>query len=130
MAILKYTTLKKLLFFRLAKTSLWFSLGAVLGFFFFISFLYIFYRQTHTNRVYSGVTVNDVELGGKTKDEVRKYFAGKNTIMQKTSITFTTPDTTATISAKDIGFGYDADLLAQQAFSIGRSNNTLSNMSL
>ncbi|MCL4353855.1 VanW family protein, partial [Patescibacteria group bacterium] len=36
----------------------------------------------------------------------------------------------ATISAKAINFGYDSKLLSYQAFSVGRSSNSLSNLSL
>ncbi len=115
---------------RFTKVFFWFSLGAILGFFFFISFLYISYRKSHENLVYSGVMVNGVDFGGKTKDEVRQYFANKNKNLQKTKITLYSPQISATISAKQLNFGYDADLLSQQAFSVGRSKNTLSNLSL
>lgn len=128
--------LKKHHWLRLARISFWFSLGLILGFFFFISFLYIFYQKSHTNLIYSGVIVNGVDFGGKTQAEVRDYFIKKNKAIQRNSITLVSSNQTAsdqimaTISAKQIDFGYDADLLASQAFSIGRSNDILSNMSL
>ena len=122
---------------RLVKVSFWFFLGAMLGFFFFTSFLYIFYQKSHANLVYSGVVVNGVDFGGKTRDEVREYFAQKNKLIQKTTIVLIAPTPQpdadphmATISAQQINFGYDANLLADQAYSIGRSDNNLSNMSL
>src|SRR4030066_293421 len=37
---------------------------------------------------------------------------------------------TATVSSKAINFGYDTNLMADQAFLIGRSNNLISNISL
>src|SRR3990167_166775 len=37
---------------------------------------------------------------------------------------------TATISAHDLKFGYDEDLIAKQAISLGRSDNFLSNISI
>ncbi len=142
MAILKYkksgplfrllnTWYHKLPRFKLlSRVFFWFSLGAILGFFFFISFLYISYRKSHENRVYSGIIINGVDFGGKTENEVREYFADKNKNIQKTTITLYSPEASATISAKQLNFGYDANLLAQQALSLGRSDNTLSNMSL
>jgi vancomycin resistance protein YoaR len=127
---LKQLNLKKKTWKRVGKSVFWFALGGILGLFFFVSFLYIFYQKSHTNRVYDGVLVHGIDFGGKTQDEVRTYFAQKNRLVEQTSFTLTSPQTTATISAKDIRFGYDADLLANQAMSIGRSNDTLSNMSL
>lgn len=113
------------------KNILWFTLGSILGLFFFISFLYLFYKQLHANRIYDGVLVNGVNFSGKNPEEIRNYFAKKNNIIQQTTITLQSNQTVATISAKQIDFGYDAALLAEQAMTIGRaSNNTLSNMSL
>jgi len=84
----------------------------------------------HTNLIYEGVLVNGVDLGGKTTDEVKAYFFQKNKHTQDTTIILTGHNVTATISAKQINFGYDENLLTQQAFSVGRSDNLLSNMSL
>jgi vancomycin resistance protein YoaR len=134
--VLSLRKMKKHHWLRLTRISFWFSLGMILGFFFFISFLYIFYQKSHTNLVYSGVLVNGIDFGGKTQAQVRDYFISKNKSIQKTSITLVAPDGSgsdqimATISAKQIDFGYDADLLASQAYSIGRSTDILSNMSL
>ncbi len=122
--------LKKKLFSKAAKISLWFLFGAFLSLFLFASFLYLTYRQSYVNFVYMGVQVNGVDFGGKTKDEVRKYFAKKNTIFRQTLFTLTSPEKTATFSAKQINLGYDENLLASQAFSVGRSDNTFSNMSI
>src|SRR5882724_864447 len=128
--LVKTFAAKRKLIGRFAKACLWFSLGAIFGFFFFVSFLYIGYRQMHTNLIYEGVLVNGVDLGGKTTDEVKAYFFQKNKHTQDTTIILTGHNVTATISAKQINFGYDENLLTQQAFSVGRSDNLLSNMSL
>jgi vancomycin resistance protein YoaR len=115
---------------RFFTSSMWFVLGAGLGFFFFISFLFIYYRESHTDKVYAGVMVNGIDFGGKTKDQVRQYYDQKNKIIAKTTFRLNSPAMTATISARQISFGYDAPLLAQQAYSIGRSDNVITNMSL
>lgn len=128
--IKKLFAFKKKFFARAARVSLWFSLGALVGFFFFISFLYITYRQTHTNLVYEGVMVNGIDFGGKTQNQVRTYYAQKNKYIRNTTLLLTSKDLTATISAKEIEFGFDENLLSQQAYSIGRSDNMFSNMSL
>src|SRR5207247_1842012 len=122
--------LRKLDYRYLGKAVLWFLTGAVLGFFFFSSFLYISYKSSHADKIYEGVIINNVDFGGKTKEEARKYFAKKNSVIQKNVFVLTSPDATATISAKEIGIRYDEKLLSEQAFSIGRGKNTLSNINV
>ncbi len=126
----KLLTNKKKIASHVAKISLWFSLGALVGFFFFVSFLYISYKQNHTHVIYEGVMVNGVDFGGKTEEELKHYFAKRNHDIRSTKVTVTDHDAIATISASQIAFGYDETLLADQAMSVGRSNNLLSNMSL
>jgi vancomycin resistance protein YoaR len=128
--IKKIFSLKKTILARAARVSLWFSLGAVVGFFFFVSFLYITYRQTHTNLVYEGVMVNGIDFGGKTQEQVKTYYAQKNKYIRNTTLSLTHKDLVATVSAKEIEFGFDENLLSQQAYSIGRSDNMFSNISL
>jgi vancomycin resistance protein YoaR len=115
---------------KLIKSLLWFSCGAIVGFFFFFSFLYVLYKQTHTNLIYEGVLIDGINFGGKTQEQVAFYFTQKNNHIQQTNLTLTHPEVTATISAKQIEIGYDSDLLAKQAMSIGRSSNMLANASL
>ena len=54
----------------------------------------------------------------------------KNKYIRNTDIVLSNDSLSATISAREIDFGYDENLLTLQAFSVGRSNNMLSNMSL
>lgn len=115
---------------RIGKSVFWFTLGGILGLFFFISFIYIFYQRAHTDRVYEGVIVNGVDFGGKTKDEVKNHFLEKNSKISGTVFTLKSPQVTATVSAEEIGFGYDAELLSTQAMSIGRSEDIVTNMSI
>jgi vancomycin resistance protein YoaR len=113
------------------KSFMWFITGGILGLFFFVSFLYIAYKDMHANKVYEGVMVNNVNFSGKDPATVQKYFADKNNRIQNTTIILQSNQTAATISAKQIGFGYDANLLANQAMTVGRSSpNAISNMSL
>ncbi|MBP6881979.1 MAG: VanW family protein [Candidatus Levybacteria bacterium] len=104
-------------------TCLWFLLGACIGLFFFASFVYIYFKHTYDNKVYPGVSVSSIELGGKTQDEVAAYFSKLNEPLQKKRIVFTANEKSATVSAKELEIGYDEKLLAKQAFSIGRSGN-------
>lgn len=117
-------------FNQLLKGFFWFGSGIAIGFFFFVSFLFIFYQKSYKDFVYSGVFVDGVDFSGKTQNYVKNYFFKKNQTISKYTIEFSAPSATATVSAKQIGFGYDDSLLAQQAFLIGRSENRLSNLYL
>lgn len=113
------------------KNVLWFSLGSIIGLFFFVSFLFIYYQKTHENRIYEGVLINGVDFSGKTATDVKGYFDGKNTALQQTKLSLQSPEKVATISAKQIDFGYDSTLLAHQAVTVGRSGgNILSDLSI
>lgn len=113
---------------KILKGFFWFVSGAIIGFFFFVSFLFIVYQKNYKNFVYSGVFVDGVDFGGKTQVDIKNYFSKKNLMIGKHVIEFSAPTTNATVSGQQIGFGYDEDLLAQQAFLIGRSDNHLSNL--
>lgn len=74
--------------------------------------------------------INGMDFGGKTQEQVKDYFAQKNKYISNTKVVLTHEDIIATVSAKEIGFGHDENLLAQQAYSIGRSDNLLSDISI
>lgn len=121
---------KKNKFLPFVKSCFWFFIGATLGLFFFTSFVLIGFQKLHTGVVYPGVMVNGVSFGGKTKEEVKNYFAKKNTKIADSQFAFVSADEIATISAKQLEAGYDEKLLAIQAFSVGRSGDYLSDLSL
>ncbi len=118
------------MYFKIAKISFWFLTGAVLGFFLFISFSYLIFRKINTNQVYPGVMVEGIDLGGKTESEVQELFSKKNDLIANVKFSLSDGIQGATVSAKDLEFGYNQNLIAKQALSIGRGNNFLSNVSL
>lgn len=127
----KNTHIKKKHVKLVAKNLMWFVLGGIFGLFFFISFLYLVYEKVHINRIYDGVFVSGVNFSGENPEIVQKYFNDRNKIIQKTTITLYADQPIATVSAKEIGFGYDSNLLAIQAMTVGRaSNDPLTKMSL
>lgn len=115
---------------RVLRISFWFVLGIFLGFFFFVSFLYLTYRATSADKVYEGVFVNGKDFGGKSPEFVKSYFAKKNKELDSTAFILNSPELTATISAKQIDYGFDEELISKQAYSVGRSNDILSDMSI
>lgn len=112
------------------KSLLWFIIGSVLGVFLFVSFAFILFRQEYQNKVYPGIFIQGVNFGGKTKTETINFLRQKNSKIAQTKITFTYLANSISTSARHLGIGYNANLLGTQAFSIGRSDNILSNLSL
>lgn len=121
---------KKENYARFAKSAFWFLVGVTLGLFLLISFIFIVFQRMYANVVYPGVLIDGVHFGGKTEKQVQQYFIEKNAALGDTQFEFTTPGHIATISAQELEVGYDENLLANQAYSIGRSNDVLANISL
>lgn len=106
----------------------WFFLGATIGLFFFLSFVYIFYKQAYEGQVYPGVSINGEDFSGKKTQDVENYFQKKNDGFSGTIFAISNDEEVINLSAKELKFGYDADLLAEQAYSLGRSENLPSNI--
>jgi len=112
------------------KVLFWFTVGAILGLFLLVSFAFIIFQKINANVVYPGVIISNIDLGGKTALQVNEIFAKKNENIGKTKFVFVSDAEVATISASQIGYGYDQDLITKQAMSIGRSKNVFSDISL
>ncbi|HKC15052.1 MAG TPA: VanW family protein [Patescibacteria group bacterium] len=109
----------------------WFSTGIFLSLFFVISFAFLIFQKVNDGKVYPGVIVNGVNVGGMKKDNVKEYFSKKNESAKNTTFTFVNDkNIVATVSAQEINFGFNEDLIAIQAFSVGRSDNILTNVYL
>jgi len=115
---------------KILKIFFWFSTGMFLGFFLLISFSFLLFKQIYNHKVYPGVAINGIDFGGKTEEEIRKYFNDKNNRIAETKFIFLSEGESATVSAKEIELGYDENLISAQALSIGRSKNNFSNLSL
>lgn len=114
----------------ISKTTFWFSMGVLLGLFFLISFGFLLFQLIYSHVVYPGVSVESIPLGGKTQAEVAAYFAKRNEAIAATTFTFTSSDSIATVSARTLHLGFNGNLLAQQAMSVGRSSDIFSNIIL
>lgn len=113
-----------------SKILFWFSVGAGLGLFLFLSFAFILFQNIYNNTVYPDVIVENLDLGGKTAPQVREIFAQKNEKLAQTQFAIESGVGIATISASQIDYGYDEALIATQAISVGRSKNIFSDISL
>jgi len=116
--------------FHFTKEVFWFLIGIILGSFFTVSFAFILFQKIYGNSVYPGVYVNNINFGGKTQQEVAAYFDSRNDHIGSTTFTFTYNDQQVMVLAKSIHAGYNSQLIAQQAYSIGRSPYVLSNIVL
>lgn len=127
---MKVLRVKKKVFAQTTKAFFWFAVGATLAFFLLTSFTFVVFEKFNYNLVYPGISVNNIDLGRKTEREVYDLFAKKNEAIANTQFTFLSDTDVATVSAHDLNFGYDQDLIAKQAISLGRSDNSLGNVSL
>src|SRR3990167_9365453 len=64
-----------------SRIAFWFILGAFLSLFFTTSFGFFAYQKLYEEKVYSGIYVNNVDFGGKTKKDVENYFRYKNSLI-------------------------------------------------
>ncbi|MFH1186767.1 MAG: VanW family protein [Candidatus Levyibacteriota bacterium] len=121
---------KKKHFFRAFRVVFWFSVGAFLGLFLITNLGFFVFQRIYYDKIYPGIIINGVNFGGKTTLDIEAYFEKKNSFTENTSLVFTSDYGIATVSAKAIDFGYNGTLLASQAYTLGRSKNTLSNVGL
>jgi vancomycin resistance protein YoaR len=126
----KRTQTRRKFLTQLSKAFFWFITGAALAAFLFISFTFIVYRKLNSGVVYPGITINNINIEKNTRAQVKELFLKKNNAIENTQFTFSLDENLATISAKDLKFGYDQDLIAEQAISLGKSDNFLSNISI
>src|SRR5690242_3538993 len=93
---------KKEFAWHISKTVFWFGTGMVLGLLLLISSALFIFRLIYANRIYPGVFIDGVNVGGQPTSYVTTYFDNKNKTIQATTFTLVHEDTVATISAKDI----------------------------
>lgn len=108
----------------------WFIIGVLFATFLFISFTFFIFKKTNSNLIYPGITVDSIDVGKYTQIQTKELFAKKNDAVNNILITFSLDSLAATISAKDLKIGYDEDLIAKQAMSLGRSGNFFSDISI
>ncbi len=127
---MKIPRIKPKHFLHLGRIIFWFSTGALLALFFIASFSFIIFRSVYKDVVYPGIIINGVNFGGKTESQVYNFFNNRNYQIKDVTFVFTSDKGIATASAGQIDFGYNSALLANQAFNLGRTNNSISNLSL
>ena len=115
---------------KISKTAFWFGVGAFLGLFLLISFTFLLFQIIYRNVAYPGISIGNISVGGKTQAQITEELTRKNNAIREATFTFSVQGNEATISAQILHAGYDGNLLAQQAMSIGRSSDIFSNITL
>lgn len=114
------------LFLHPIKPLFWFIVGVCFALFCISTFFLIYFRVAYQDKVIPGVFVGETYVGEKTVAQIESLYLQKNKKIGKTKIIFS-GENTATVSADDLDIGYDAQLIATQAMSIGKSTDIFSN---
>ena len=109
-------------------SSFWFVVGFLISGAILLSLITAIFEFTYRNSAIPGVFVGNIYVGGKTALEIKKIFNGRNDIIQKNTFIFSADSAEATISAKIIKAGYDTNLIVDQALSLGKTSNIISNV--
>src|SRR3989344_4122568 len=128
--LMKTLRIKKKVLMPISKAFFWFLTGEILAFFLLTSFTFVIFEKVNSDVVYPGIMVGNTDLGRHTQEEVAQIFAEKNENIQDSKITFSDGKNIATSSAKELGIGFNENLMAKQVISLGRSKNFLSNISI
>ncbi|HVZ67186.1 MAG TPA: VanW family protein [Patescibacteria group bacterium] len=108
------------------KSFYWFAVGFLLSGAFLSSLVMFYFQYQYRNRVIPGVFIGNTYVGEKTKDQIQKLFTEKNNLISQNSFSFKTDDQVATVSAKELGIGYDTNLMVDQSLSLGKGRDLLS----
>lgn len=90
--------------------------------------LFLFFELQYEGRVYPNVSVGDIPFRGQTSQDVKAYWEKQNAPFQGKSFEFRLGNDVATVSAEELGLGFDATLSATQAIAAGRSGHWMSDL--
>lgn len=117
-------------FQHMALSIFWFLFGFGFTGIMLVSFTLFIFQINHTGRIYPGIFIDGIHIGEKTTKEAELFFEEKNIPIKNSKFYFTYDNQQATSSASDLNIGYNSKLLADQAYSLGRSNNLFSNLTI
>ena len=107
---------------------IWFLVGFSIAGLTIISVCIIVFQNSYKDTTIPGVYIDSVSVSGKSRAQIEQIYLNKNKQIENTTFTFAFGDIAATASAKQLGIGYDADLIAQQAEELGKSSNLFTNI--
>jgi len=112
---------------HLFASSFWFLVGFLFTGLILLTSVIAYFQFHYKDVIYPGIYIDSLYVGEKNREEVYQIFEKKNSIIQKTKFVITHEEKVATISAQELEIGYNSNLLADQAFNLGRSTNVVSN---
>lgn len=86
------------------------------------------YQQAYVERVYPGVMVADMAVGGLNRSEVAHMVEQRTAAYLARVITVQLGEETLSLTGEELGLQLDADLTAQQALAVGRSGETVNDL--
>jgi len=86
------------------------------------------FEAKYAGKIYPGVSVGGVSVGGKTREEVIDYWMTQNAPFRSALFELRFEHETATLSGELLNVGYDATLSATQAYLVGRSGYLFSDL--
>ncbi|HRN96001.1 MAG TPA: VanW family protein [Candidatus Levybacteria bacterium] len=110
--------------------SFWFLTGFTIAAITLTSIIIIYFQKTYADKVIPGVFVENTYIGELPRQEVESIFNTKNERIHQVSFTLSHEEDVATVSAKDLNIGYDTQLIVDQAMSLGKNSNILSDMAI
>lgn len=118
---------------RLSRNLSYFLVGPLTALVIFAIFLAITvtnYQSQHNERIYTGVSLLGVELGGMTQAEARAALANALAAADTENITFTDPATGQqwALSPSALGVAPDLDGMVRAAYAVGRSGGPISQL--
>ncbi len=114
---------------RTFSTLVWFTVGFLFTGVVMLGILIFYFQQAYKDKVIPGVYVNSFSVGGMTKEELLNFFNSKNERIQTSNYVFKSEEGgDLPVSARDLGMGYDTNLITMQALELGKSDNIFSNM--
>lgn len=104
----------------------WFGVGFLVAAVTLMSLILIYFHVSYKDKALPGIFVGNDYVGEKTRSEIEQTFNKKNESVGKNKIVFSYFTYEATVSAQEVDMGYDAQLLATQAVSLGKSGSIIS----
>ncbi len=111
-----------------SKGPFWFLVGFAIAGTTIATICIIYFQKVYKDVVIPGIYIDNLSVSGKTKEQITEIYTNKNGQVSNTTFTFTFEELIATASAQQLNIGYNADLMAEQAVSLGKSPNLLTNI--
>ncbi len=95
--------------------------GVCLILFSFIGACLYLYEKHYENKAYPSVWIDGKSFGGVSRPEIIKHWNAKSAPFENKQFELVFEDHIATVSAAELGVGFDSELIAAQAMAVGRS---------